>query len=340
MDRKRDEGERGAPPRLAPAMNVLFLTHRPETPSTRYRVAGLLPHLRTAGVEATSLPWEGGIFQRWSLLRLATRHDAVVVQKKLLAAPYLAALRRRAEFLIYDFDDAVSWGRRRESATRRRRFGAMMQASDLVVAGNSVLAEQARGAGAKRVEVLPTGLDPQRYPVCIRRNGPLLLGWIGGSGNLSYLEAILPVLREIPGIRLRVISDRFPSGNGFEIEGKSWSEATEGRDLAECDIGLAPLPDDPWTRGKCGFKILQYMAAGLPVVASPVGVQSEIVEEGRTGRLATTPEEWGKAIRDLAANAERRRAWGAAGRQKVEKTYSSEVLGNRFAALLTSLAAG
>lgn len=301
-------------------MKILFLTHRKETPSTRYRVTQLLPYLNA---EARVIP--AGLTGRLALLRACARANAVVIQKRLISSLFLAAIRKAARRLIYDFDDAVMMG----SETRRSRFEAMVKAADLVIAGNEYLRQQAGG----RAEVLPTGIDPTPYRLRTQGN-ETILGWIGSGGNLKYLEEILPALEET-ALPLRIICDRFPRSTRISLERRIWSERTEAEDLSGIDIGVAPLPDDPWTRGKCGLKILQYMACGIPVIASPVGVQPGLVEGA--GILAATERDWIRAIRELSGDSEKRRRFGAVGRARVEKEYAASRIAAKLVAILRSL---
>ncbi len=318
-------------------MKLISLTHRPSTPSTRYRTSLLLPVLREYGIQVDCREAKSGLLASLRSARGLEDYDVVIVQKRLFSRPTLRRVRSRARRLVYDFDDAVYLSRDGDSPTRRKRFSAMVKAADLTIAGNAFLAQAARRAGARRVEILPTALDPDRYRT--REHGEsATLSWIGGGGNLPYLESIIPALEQAARIdsrlRLRVICDRFPGSCALSLEKSAWSERTEARDLAGSDIGLAPLPDEPWTRAKCGLKILQYMAAGLPVVASPVGVQADIVEDGRTGVLASSQEEWTRAVLELAADREKRQRFGEAGRAKVEREYSGTEVGRHLAELL------
>lgn len=150
--------------------------------------------------------------------------------------------------------------------------------------------------------------------------------WIGSSSTLRGLEQFTPTLtaigRAVPGVRLKIICDRFIDIPGLPVDRCMWNEATEADEIAAADIGIGWVPDDPWSRGKCGLKVLQYQAAGLPVVANPVGVQSDFVRNGITGFQATTTEQWVNAIRALAADAALRRTLGEAGRRQVEVRYS------------------
>ena len=153
--------------------------------------------------------------------------------------------------------------------------------------------------------------------------GPVRLVWIGSGSTLPYLAELVPALRQVEHVRLVTIADRtIDSSAGLDVEHIPWSLETEASSLIRGDIGIAPTPDDRWTRGKCGFKIIQYMAAGLPVIASPVGANAEIVREGETGLLATTPQQWIDAILNLAADAELRAIMGRAGRERVEREFS------------------
>jgi glycosyltransferase involved in cell wall biosynthesis len=202
--------------------------------------------------------------------------------------------------------------------------------ADLVIAGNRYLKEQTQ-AWNPRVEVLPTPLDTASYvsrPVMPER-GEVVLGWIGSRGTLKYLYDIAPALEELgrrfPKLKLKIVADDFFSLEHLEIVRKPWSAADELADLHSFDIGLMPLRDDEWTRGKCGFKLLQCMAVGLPVVCSPVGMNTEIVTDGREGFWATTQEEWTEHLSRLIVDAGLRQAMGRQGRQKIEQTYSLAV---------------
>ena len=187
---------------------------------------------------------------------------------------------------------------------------------------------------AQRVRTIPTCIDPDRYPRRTPSAGPVPrsgtshvdLVWIGSSSTLQGLEQQEPLWdrlgREIPGLRLRVICDRFPSFATIPVVPIPWAEEWEAHDLAAGDIGISWLPNDPWSRGKCGLKVLQYQAARLPVVANPIGMQSDLVEPGATGFLPETPEKWVTAIRTLAGDPELRQRMGRLARQRVEAEFS------------------
>jgi len=260
----------------------------------------------------------------------------VIVQRFLLPGWQLAVLRGQADRLIFDLDDAVflrdSYSRKGTHHPRRmRRFAATVRAADAVVAGNGFLADSAeRWCGIGRAHVIPTCVDPARYPPRDPEevsDGKTLV-WIGSSSTLQGLEAIAPLLdglgRSIPGLRLKVICDRSPTFRDLPVLACPWSGAREGIDLAAADVGVSWIPDDLWSRGKCGLKVLQYAAAGLPAVANPVGVHPEMIRHGETGLLASTPEQWLGAVRCLAGDPARRARMGQAARRRLEARYSVE----------------
>ena len=318
-------------------MRVVFLVKGLKTPRTRYRVLPYAARLEQEGaaVDVADIPRR--IVARWRLLASLGHADAVVVQKKLFGAVDFRLLRSRARRLIFDVDDAVmvrAEPGRHGSVRRSRRFARTVRECDLVFAGNGHLAGMVRSLGG-RVVVVPTAVDLERYPEpdWEDRSGPrprIRLGWIGSASTLPHLVDLAPVFRALAEARveadLTVICSTFPPPMGIPVVERSWSEATEVRDLWDLDIGLAPLPDDPWTRGKSATKVVQYMAAGLPVVCSPVGANAEIVRHGVTGYHAATPEEWVRWIRLLAEDPGLRLRMGRAGRERVVSHYSVQAL--------------
>ncbi|MFL5338880.1 MAG: glycosyltransferase family 4 protein [Gemmataceae bacterium] len=297
----------------------------------RYRLAAFRPFWESANHSLELRPLPRRLWPRLAALRLAG--DTVVVQRRLLSRGELWLLRRRDVSTIFDFDDAV-WLRDSfspkgiHSRRRLRRFAAMIQATDAVVAGNDFLAERARQfTDPRRVHVIPTCVEPAAYPLAAHRAGRhVRLVWIGSSSTLTGLRHFAPTLEEIgariPGASLKLICDRFAEFRHLPTRPCVWSEHTQELELAAADVGIAWMPDDDWSRGKCGLKLLQYMAAGLPVVANPVGVHRELIRRGENGFLADTAAEWCEAVRTLAGDPELRRKMGAAGRQRVEREFS------------------
>ena len=213
---------------------------------------------------------------------------------------------------------------------RRRPVERMFGSVDAVVAGNAVLAEVARRF-CDRVYVAPTVLDVQEMPV--KRpsdSGSVVVGWVGHADNLFYVEGVVPAfraLRERYGdrVRFKVVSSAPLVAPGLEIENKAWALDEETTDVLSFDVGIMPLTDDDWARGKCAFKALLYGALGIPAVVSPVGMNSEVVVEGETGYLADTIEEWTLKLGLLVDDSELRARLGSAARRRVERNYSVEV---------------
>ena len=201
-----------------------------------------------------------------------------------------------------------------------------MQRCDHVWAGNSYLAEEALRFNS-HVSIVPTSIEIDRYqPVVERRPGEAVLVWIGSRSTSKYLTDILPLLERAcvgtGGMRLKIIADFELHSDLLPIDNIAWSHATETTELASSSIGIAPMRDDPWTRGKCGLKVLQYMASHLPVITSPFGVNRDLVDDGVTGFHAETEGDWTGAIRRLARDPVLAATMGAAGRKKCEAQYT------------------
>ena len=317
----------------------------------RYRLAALRPSLEHAGhtIELVALPrrpWQ----RLWVYRRL--RGANVILQRKLLPPWEIRLLRWTARSLVFDFDDAVflrdSYAPKGLYDRRRlRRFAATVRACDAVAAGNAFLARSAaRWISPGRIYIVPTCVDPTLYPTDIpRRNGAgVQLVWVGSSSTLRGLEAVRPMLEEladhVPGVGLKIICDRFLRFDPLPVVECPWTEASETADITSADVGISWIPDDDWSRGKCGLKSLQYMAAGLPVVANPVGVHVEMIRHGETGFLAETTEQWVEAVGRLARDPELRRRMGAAGRRLLEEKYSVTRGAEHWLLLLKGLRCG
>jgi glycosyltransferase involved in cell wall biosynthesis len=316
-------------------MNGLALVESPDHVCCRYRVRAFLPALEGAGGRLRIEALARSPARRVAQLVSSRRYDFVLLQRRLLPSWQWAILRRSARRLVFDFDDAVlyrdSYDPRGPSCPRRtRRFGLTVREADLVLAGNSFLAGLAttQGARAERVRVIPTCVDTALLsPEPDRPDRPgLTLVWIGSSSTLQGLEQQRPLLAELgrvlAGLSLRLICDRFARFDPLRVECVPWSAATEGKALANADVGISLVPDDLWSRGKCGLKILQYLACGLPVVANPVGVHSEMVREGVEGFLARTHGAWIEAVRSLRDDVGLRRRMAQAARTTAVSRYS------------------
>ncbi len=327
-------------------MKVLALVDAPDHVCYRYRIRAFEPALAHSGCTLSVRGLAHGSFARWLQLRQAAEFDSVILQRKLLPGWQLRELRRRSRHLVFDFDDAVlyrdSYDPRGPHCPRRgRRFAHVVRVADTVLAGNDFLADCALRAGAKpeQVRVIPTCVDTTRYQpnTHSRANAQELdLVWIGSSSTLQGLEQRRSLWerlgRELPGVRLRLICDRFPDFGPMPIVAVPWDEKTESQALAAGDVGISWIPDDLWSRGKCGLKVLQYQAAGLPVLTNPVGVHVKMVVPGQTGLLAESDDEWVAAVKSLLADPQTRQRMGIAARESVERGYSVAAWAETFVA--------
>jgi glycosyltransferase involved in cell wall biosynthesis len=329
---------------------LVALVQSPDHVCCRYRIAAYRPHLEAGGHTLELRPWPRRWWSRLRLGRALRDADVVILQRKLLPVWMLYLLRCAAPRLVFDFDDAVflrdSYSPRGlHSAARLHRFIATIETADLVVAGNQFLADEAARwlPGTDRVRVVPTCVEPGRYPAARheRAGEGIELVWVGSSSTLRGLESVRPMLEQVgqrlPGARLKLVSDRFLRLDHLPVVERPWSEPDEAADIAAADIGLSWLPEDAWSRGKCGLKVLQYMAAGLPVVANPVGVQADLVRHGETGFLARTTAEWVESLARLAADPALRRRLGEAGRRRVEADFSVSAGATGWLAMLGKL---
>lgn len=333
-----------------PQRTLLALIGAPEHVSYRYRLQAFAHGLAEAGWKLEPLVLARGVLPGLAELGGVAVADAIVLQRHLLPWWRLDLVRRAARLLLFDFDDAVFFrdSNRRlgpQSTRRRRRFGATLRLADAILAGNRFLVDEAaRVADQGKVHYFPTCIDRSAYRPATheRRSGQAKLVWIGSRSTAPSLLEAQPGLQlaaqRLSGLTLRMVCDWFPDlSSAIAVERRPWTAAGEAEDLATADVGVSWLPDHPWSLGKCGLKVLQYMAAGLPVVANPVGVHRELIEHGRTGLLAETPEEWAAAIEQLADSPELRAEMGRAARQTVADRYSVERWGPALAELLNGL---
>lgn len=264
----------------------------------------------------------------------AGRFDLVLIEKEVF--PFLPALAewwlsvRKIPYIV-DYDDAIfhNYDLHPHSTVRRLlggKIAGVMRRAASVVCGNTYLGAYAQRAGAKRVTLIPTVIDTDRYrPRAVRTHGPLVIGWIGSPTSLKYVRALLPVLRDLTArfdICLQLVGA--PEGIGLEDREQvlPWSEDTEASFIGAFDIGIMPLEDSPWEQGKCGYKLIQYMGCGLPVVGSPVGVNDEIIQEGINGFKPRDHEAWTRCLERLIRDEHLRREMGARGRAIVLERYS------------------
>jgi glycosyltransferase involved in cell wall biosynthesis len=293
----------------------------------RFRDAGALGKAHVLAASRRRLKHE---------LREAGDVSTVVVQRQVDLAPSLALERAaaRERRLIYDVDDAVWLSGRQtgghplgvlKGAARKVRWLAERAAH--TIAGNEILAEYL-AAYSKRVTVVPSLVDPASYAVRFHEQGEALtLGWIGSPTTAPYLERVAPVLARLAKessrpVRLLVVGGSTVEIAAVRVEERAWSPEAERQALAEMDVGLMPLEDTPWTRGKCAYKALQYMAAGVPAVADDVGVSAATI--GGAGYAVSGEDRWLEALQALGEDAGLRTRLGEAGRRRVEDEFSPE----------------
>jgi glycosyltransferase involved in cell wall biosynthesis len=241
---------------------------------------------------------------------------------------------------VFDFDDAI-WTTDRVKEPyllrllkTRSKIQYQLRHATLVLAGNTYLKSFAASFNAQ-VEVFPTVVDTNRFdmPEKDKVSNELVVGWTGTHSTLPYLMQWLPLLRSVyqscPFV-LHLICNVTPPIEFPSVRITLWHADSESKDLEAFDIGIMPLPDDPWTKGKCGFKAIQYMAKGIPTIASPVGVNTELIEHGISGLLADTREEWSEALLLLLHDEQSRRAMGLAARRTIEERYSKRAVETLF----------
>ncbi len=357
---------RHAPPPHTGPFRALFLAQYPEHfAGTKYRLGTWAERLRRAGHEvelslAVPAPHGERLAHDWSVrarsefhLRLlaqrvpatlrAARADVVVVHMNDLpfweyGAPFVArALRRLAGRVLLDLDDLPVFG---GESTLRPRARELARSVDGLIVGTHDLLDAFREGPAW---VVPTCVEPSEWHVPDRSRGgaPPVLGWVGSPGNQRYLERLAPVLAELceeHGAVVRVVSSRPPRLPGVPVEFVAWSAEREAADLEGMDVGLAPLDDGEMERRKCGLKALQYMASGLPVVASPVGALARIVRHGETGFHATSLAEWRQALARLLTERTLRTGLGIEGREAAVRHWSFAAHEQRFVDALRGLA--
>lgn len=359
-------------------LRVLALSPFPEEGAgCRFRVAQYLPYLRSVGIDVTISPFYTPEFFRLvykprnyfrkalAFLPLAVRrllelrqldaYDLVLLYREAipLGPPAIErAIARRGMPIVLDFDDAIFMGNVSEAnraiafLKNPGRVAEVIRKSARVVVGNEFLASYARRFN-DQVTVLPTVVDTDRFTPRPDRGhiGPTgpVVGWIGSPTTYHYVEAMGDLLRDAATrhkFTLKISGAGKPvSFDGVPLHVEPWSLDNEVELFNRCDIGIYPLSDDDWSRGKCGFKAIQFMACGVPVVASAVGVNREIITDGVNGFLASSPSEFAQKLDRLLTDAELRARFAEAGRKTIEERYSLKVTAPKVAQILRDAAA-
>ncbi|MHC4158193.1 MAG: glycosyltransferase family 4 protein [Planctomycetota bacterium] len=308
-------------------MNLLVVTNNPTRASFRQRIGIYIDFLHTKDINCEVAKLPPGSLAHRKLFKQAAKFDAVFLHKKGLNFFDALWLRKYSKKIIYDFDDAIMYNAKApdtDSLSHFIPFRRTAGLADAVIAGNSYLADHAKRFNPN-VEILPTGLDTNAYKLQPpeENDDKIRLVWIGSKSTLRYLTEIGTALEEISSrfdnIVLRIICDDFPDLQNIPVEKHLWSKDTEVTDLATSNIGLAPLPDNRFTKGKCGFKILQYAAAGLPIVASPVGVNARYIQQDSNGFLADSTSDWVNKICRLIRDSKLRQQIGQSAKTMAEQ---------------------
>ncbi len=340
--------------RILALMPALFDT----SPGQRYRLEQWDPLLRERGVEITYAPFEDeelhallykrgrmqkklrlvtrNLGRRLSLVRKVKNYDLVYILREaaLLGPPVFERLIHQSGVpIVFDFDDAifVSYRSPSNGYLSYLKFASktktICRIASHVMVGNPYLAEYARQVN-DRVTVIPTTIDTEKYRVPPPKNSsrPPVIGWTGSYSTVQHLDTLrgaLKKLAERESFRLRVIGTPAYECAPVDVDAMPWRADTELADLSAIDIGVMPLPDDRWSKGKCGLKALQFMALGIPTVCSPVGVNTDIIQDDQNGFIAGTEDEWVDKLSCLLRSHELRQRLGHAGRVTVEQKYSA-----------------
>lgn len=339
-------------------MKVLVLTKYPRMgASSRLRTLQFLPLLETSGFEFTvqslfdnayleNLYNNGNrsklasiryYFKRFLTLLTVKQYDLIWIEKELF--PYFPAFFEKILVTIgvryiVDYDDAIfhNYDFSKNKLIKfflKKKIDKVMKYSSCVMAGNNYLATRAKSSGAKNIKLRPTVVDHLKYETKEDVSKDLLtIGWIGSPTTQKYITEIAPMLYEINrqcSFRLLLVGATTAIKKdlqGLEVDIYPWDENTEADLIRLMDIGIMPLHDGPWEKGKCGYKLIQYMASGVPVIASDVGVNREIIENSKSGLLVKEQSDWSSTIVKLINSPNLRAQFGEAGRDAVEQNYS------------------
>ena len=340
-------------------MDVVYFSKASEVgPSSRYRIFQYLPSFTASGIRVAVQPlftskyfrllgwrqtWVRTVakvcYTAWRFLvrgvavLSSLQADLVVLEGPLFPYTGLAVERWLSKRipLVVELDDAIHLTPGMEETIPR-----LLQFSVGAIVGNQVLADYAR-AFTPQVHVIPTVVDTHRFsptaPQSPVNTNPITIGWMGLDYNIAYVKSLVPVFRKLQddrSVRIKIICGTPPRFDGLTVDFSTWDYVREVEDLRSCDIGIMPLPDNAWTRGKCGLKLLQYMSLGIASVASPVGVNQKIIQNGRNGFLASTDDEWYETLLRLCDDADLRRRVGHEARKTVSEDYSLVVWAPRL----------
>jgi glycosyltransferase involved in cell wall biosynthesis len=319
---------------------ILFYTHNiftKENPEG-YRIHQYFPYLERQGFKIKLLTTKANPLE---LLKSIQQSDITYIQRVLLNPLKLSLFRRLSKRMVYDFDDAVMYGSRGSSSTRRSRFEGMIRASDVVFCGNHFLLEEAKKFKTEGIHYIPTVVNTDEYPVKSHEDKkPFVVGWMGSSSTLRYLadvKELLLFIADQEGMCCKIVADKPLDVKNKGVLFEKWNKNREKEVLLDFDTGIMPVKDDIWSLGKCGLKLIQYMAAGLPSIAHPIGVAKEIIIDGVNGFLRNDTGGWKGAIEALSRDVILRKNMGEASRTIAEEKYSLKVWGPKVAEIVGAL---
>ncbi len=350
-------------------MKVLYLTkYSRNGASSRLRSYQFFPFLQSEGIKvkvsplfserylvdlysgkkASALTILKCYWNRFLVLFTVSRYDKIIIEKELF--PYFFSwfeciLSFFGVKYVVDYDDAVFHNYDRSQSTLirfflSRKIDRVMRYSDCVVAGNSYLADRAQNSGAKKVVIQPTVIDVDKYLPKVNYNtNRIVVGWVGSPTTFKYMKSIRPVFDQLFAkydVILHVIGAKEDLGFGDKVKYFDWSETNESSMISQFDIGIMPLENTPWELGKCSYKLIQYMGCGVPVIASAVGMNNEVVKEGENGFLVVTHNQWLEKLILLIQDQELRMQFGKKGRALVEERYSIQSKITQLISILSS----
>lgn len=349
-------------------MKILYFTKYSRLgASSRLRSYQYFPQLEEQGFKITAKPLFEDLYlkklysgqstkaevvksylKRFFSLFAVFSYDLVVIEKELF--PYIPPffewiLKSLKIKYIVDYDDAIFHNYDLSNSFLikfflKNKIKYVMKYAYLVTAGNSYLTSFAQQAGARKISIIPTVINVNNYkPKSPAQSSPIIIGWIGSPSTLKYLKSLYPILKQLCDrypVKVHVIGGKSGIGLGENEEIIEWSEDIEGDLIKACDIGIMPLEDSPWERGKCGYKLIQYMGCSLPIIASPVGVNTEIVKDGWNGFLAMNDQEWLDKLLFYINNEETRYIHGARGRAIVEEKYNLNLTSKQLISIMSN----
>lgn len=332
-------------------VKIAFVTTRPDKASFKFRVMQYVPYLKESGIKHEILILPRGFFARRLFYKKLKNFDVVFLQKRLSGKWDLRDLFNNSNRLIYDLDDSVMFndGINDDFYSKKLelRFRRMVMRADRVVVGNEFLGKLAsRYIDRRKLMTIPSVVDMNIWDARFRQPAErkaIIVGWVGSQSTLPYWKERASTWKRIcekfPQVIFRVVCNEvtaiaaLPEYAGIALQPVEWTEDSQVENCASFDIGIMPLPDNPWTRGKCGFKLIQYLSLGIPAVASPVGVNTDIIRHGQTGLLADSEEAWLENLGKLIESRERRHFLGNNGYRHIRENYSLQAWLSSFQSL-------